>query len=418
MPTEPETWPRDPIAAVTHPHPYPFYADLAARRPPYRDDDLGLWVAASAEAVTAVLGSPLCRVRPPAEPVPRALVGSPAGEIFRHLVRMNDGAGHCPFKQAVAAALASVEEGRVREEGARQALRLESDLAPTADAARLADFTFRLPSYVIAGLLGAAPEDLEPIALAAGDLVGCFAPGAGTERLESGKRAAGELWERFRAIFEIAARQDGDLAGGGSRKGEGLSTRSGQTPGGLLAALAREADRVGPFATDVVVANAIGFLSQAYEATAGLLGNALLALAAHPAAREELRAEPALLPGFLREVLRWDPPVQNTRRFVATAGMVAGQEMQEGDAILVVLAAANRDPVANPDPDRFDLHRQDRRIFTFGSGLHVCPGEALAVTIAGAGLERLLASGVEPEELARSVTYRPSGNVRVPVFGG
>jgi hypothetical protein len=69
--------PPDPIAAVTHPDPYPFYADLAVRRPLYRDEALWLWVASSAAVVTAVLTSDLCRVRPPAEPVPAALLGSP-----------------------------------------------------------------------------------------------------------------------------------------------------------------------------------------------------------------------------------------------------------------------------------------------------------------------------------------------------
>ena len=69
------TGPRDPLAAATHPDPYPYYADLVARRPLYRDDGLGLWIAASAAAVTAVLTSEHCRVRPAAEPVPGALVG-------------------------------------------------------------------------------------------------------------------------------------------------------------------------------------------------------------------------------------------------------------------------------------------------------------------------------------------------------
>ena len=66
--------PSDPIAAVTHADPYPYYAELVARRPIYRDEALGLWVAADAAAVTAVLTSEATRVRPPAEPVPRALV--------------------------------------------------------------------------------------------------------------------------------------------------------------------------------------------------------------------------------------------------------------------------------------------------------------------------------------------------------
>src|SRR3954454_3330356 len=103
------SFPSDPIAAVTFPDPYPFYAELVARGL-YRDETLGLWVAASAEAVTAVLASDLCRVRPPSEPVPRALVGSPAGEIFRHLVRMNDGPVHDSCRQAVVAMLASFDE--------------------------------------------------------------------------------------------------------------------------------------------------------------------------------------------------------------------------------------------------------------------------------------------------------------------
>src|SRR3982751_4191775 len=93
--------PRDPVAAVIHPDPYPYYADLVARQPLARHEPLGLWVAASAAAVSAVLTDPKCRVRPSAEPVPAALVGSPAAEIFGRLVRMNDGARHAPMKSAV-----------------------------------------------------------------------------------------------------------------------------------------------------------------------------------------------------------------------------------------------------------------------------------------------------------------------------
>jgi hypothetical protein len=70
--------PTDPLTTVTHPDPYPYYGDLAATRPFDRDDTLGMWVACSAAAVTDVLTSPACVVRPPAEPVPRALLGSRA----------------------------------------------------------------------------------------------------------------------------------------------------------------------------------------------------------------------------------------------------------------------------------------------------------------------------------------------------
>jgi len=93
--------PSTPLAAVTHADPYPYYASLVAQRPFYRDDALGLWVASSAAAVRSVMTSDQCRVRPPAEPVPKALVGSPAGEIFGQLARMNDGANHLRAKLAL-----------------------------------------------------------------------------------------------------------------------------------------------------------------------------------------------------------------------------------------------------------------------------------------------------------------------------
>jgi cytochrome P450 len=374
--------PTDPIAAVTHPDPYPFYADLVARRPLYRDDALRLWVASSAEAVTAVLASDLCRVRPPAEPVPAVLLGSPAAEVFRHLVRMNDGPGHCPFKQAVAATLGSLDPGRTAEESRRWAGHLASG--------PLADFAFRLPVYVTAGLLGVPDDQLQETALRVSDLVASFAPGCGPEALERGKAAAGHLREFFRALL------------------------SEPEPAGLLGVLVQEARRVGRDDNDVIAANAIGFMFQAHDATAGLIGNTLVALASHPEVLAQVTADPDLLPPLLEEVLRCDPPVQNTRRFVARDGLVAGQEMKAGDAILVVLAAANRDPEANPNPDRFDLFRKDRRIFTFGSGVHACPGEALAMTIAQAGIEQLLLGGIDLERFLQIRAYRPATNVRIP----
>lgn len=164
----------------------------------------------------------------------------------------------------------------------------------------------------------------------------------------------------------------------------------------------------------MIVANAIGFLSQAHEATAGLIGNTLLALAAHPEIHDAVMTDPGLLDQVILEVPRANPPIQNTRRFVARDGTVAGQRMRAGDTILVVLAAANRDPATNPNPERFDIHGQDRRLFSFGAGSHRCPGDTLALTIAKAGVARVLASGAAPKHLTGTVTYRPSANARIP----
>jgi cytochrome P450 len=185
---------------------------------------------------------------------------------------------------------------------------------------------------------------------------------------------------------------------------------------GLLGALAREAKRVGLEEMEVIIANGIGFLSQAYEATAGLIGNTLIALASRSDIRNQVTTDPELLRPVIQEVLRYDSPVQNTRRFLAQDGSVADEKMKAGDVILVILAAANRDPSVNPDPERFDVFRKERRIFTFGVGPHACPGETLATTIAKAGVERLIKSGIALERLAETMTYRASANTRIPLF--
>ena len=366
--------PVDAIAAVTHPDPYPYYAGLVTARPVHRDDGLGLWVAASAAAVSAVFTSAICRVRPTAEPVPRTIAGTAAGNVFGRMVRMNDGAYHLRMKPSVSATVAMLDPALVRRHAEAAAQTLAAELAPAAHPARIADFAFRLPPYTLGALLGLEAGALPGVAVAAGELVRGLAPGAAAAEVERGAAAATALVGAVRTLPRY--------------RGAGEDT----------------------------VANVVGFFWQSYEATAALVGNTLVALAAHAEARERVAREPAALPAVVSEVTRWDAPVQNTRRFVATDGEVAGQAMQAGDTVLLVLAAANRDPGANAEPARFDLGRRERRVFTFGFGAHACPGEALAVTIASAGVARLLADGVEPARVAASRTYRPSANMRMPLF--
>lgn len=388
-----QTHPPDPIAAVTHSDPYPYYAGLVARQPIYYDEVLKFWIASSAAAMTAVLTSDLCQVRPPTERVPRALLGSSAANIFQRLVRMNDGESHWTMKQAVSATLGSIKATQVGEQSYKWARWLSDEIRPEADSSRLSDFAFQLPVYVVASLLGVPQDMLPQTAGWMSDFVRCLAPTSSPQQIEQGKTAADYLLDMFHSLAAQVEPADG-----------------------FLTTLAREAKRVGQEDTDVMVANGIGFLSQAYEATAGLIGNTLVALAAHRQAREQVTADLSLLRQVIQEVLRYDSPIQNTRRFIARNGILAGREMKAGDAVLVVLAAANRDPTANPTPERFDMFRKDRQIFTFGVGAHACPGEMLATTIAKSGIEQLLMSGIDPERLVEKATYRASANTRIPLW--
>jgi cytochrome P450 len=122
---------------------------------------------------------------------------------------------------------------------------------------------------------------------------------------------------------------------------------------------------------------------------------------------------------YLTEVLRYDPPVQNTRRFAKQDINLDGEFVQAGDAILVVLAAANRDPQLNVDPDNFRCDRPAANILTFGQGAHACPGQGIALKIAASALSTLRPTWRErsaTRNMIDAVVYRSLPNVRIPTF--
>ncbi|WP_394789139.1 cytochrome P450 [Rhodoferax sp.] len=114
-----------------------------------------------------------------------------------------------------------------------------------------------------------------------------------------------------------------------------------------------------------------------HETTRNLLGNGLYALLSHPAQWQRLRHDPALLPGAVRELLRFDSPVQYTGRRVAADMELHGQQLRRGDLVVPLIGAANRDPARHPEPDRLDVAGRDGGSVSFGSGAHVCIGAML-----------------------------------------
>lgn len=161
------TRPTDPLAAVTHPDPWDYYADLATR-PMHFDDGIGLWVAASADDATAVLTHPDARVRPAAEPVPPHLAGTPAGAAFAALPRFTDGPQHAARRAAVEARLDSFAPADVTAACETTA----SALAGATDE----QWMSRFPSAVLARLLDLSLPFDEVVAAAAA-LAAAFGPG-------------------------------------------------------------------------------------------------------------------------------------------------------------------------------------------------------------------------------------------------
>ncbi|MEU2427003.1 cytochrome P450 [Streptomyces sp. NPDC007851] len=116
-----------------------------------------------------------------------------------------------------------------------------------------------------------------------------------------------------------------------------------------------------------------------HETTVNLIGNGVLALLAHPDQLAALRADMGLLDGAVEEILRWEGPVENaTYRYAAEPLEIAGAAIAPGDPVMIGLTAADRDGARYPEPDRFDIRRDNRGHLAFGHGIHYCLGAPLA----------------------------------------
>lgn len=148
------------------------------------------------------------------------------------------------------------------------------------------------------------------------------------------------------------------------------------------------------------------------ETTTHLLGNSALLLAERPALLERLRAEPALVPSFVDEMIRFDGPSQALPRVTTTEVELAGVRLPPGTLVLALVGSANRDERQFPDPDRFDLARGQLGL-QFGFGVHYCIGAALARLEAVAAVRALVAR-VRRIERAGEVLYNQTLTVRGP----
>jgi cytochrome P450 len=172
---------------------------------------------------------------------------------------------------------------------------------------------------------------------------------------------------------------------------------------------------------DELVVNTGVLLVAGFETTTNLITNAVFRLLEHPEQLEAFLADPSVDRTCVEEVLRFDPPSQFVRaRTIKTETEIGGFTIHAGDAIIPVLAAANRDPDEFDDPETFTITRRVNRHLSFGVGHHLCIGATLARTEAAIAIRQLferfpnlaLVADDEPE-------YRPNlqlrGFSRLPV---
>ena len=182
-----------------------------------------------------------------------------------------------------------------------------------------------------------------------------------------------------------------------------------ESPGQDFISVLTEGERAGVMTRYDVLANSALLLFAGHETTMNLIGNGILAFIRHPEEWEKLRASPGhSARGATEECLRFDPPVKSTQRIAAADVMLGERTIRKGDRIRWVMTAANRDPRAFPEPDRFRIDRHPNPHVSFGGGIHFCLGAALA-RVEGQELFRALAERFSTLELKTpEPEYQPS----------
>jgi cytochrome P450 len=146
---------------------------------------------------------------------------------------------------------------------------------------------------------------------------------------------------------------------------------------GLLHTLLRMAKESDQISTDEVIDNAILLYADGVANSDAGLANVILEIFSRPCVVEAIRSNPSLVEIAVEEALRINPAVQYIAKVAKESLEFHGHRIRKHEAILLVLASANRDETSYPDPDAFSLNRSNRNHLTFGRGRHSCIGSAL-----------------------------------------
>ncbi|OBI35733.1 cytochrome [Mycobacterium sp. E1386] len=237
------------------------------------------------------------------------------------------------------------------------------------------DFAYPLPVAVICRLLGVPLDDEPQFSRASALLAQALDPfstitGVPPELANERQQAGAWLREYF----------------------HGLIDRRRSTPGDdLLSGLIAVEESGDQLTEEEIVSTCNLLLIAGHETTVNLIGNAMLAMLRDRTHWTALGAEPGRAPAIVEETLRFDPPVQLVGRIALADMVIGGAEVPAGDVMMLVLAAAHRDPAEFDRPDIFDPDRKGLRHLGFGRGAHYCLGAPLARLEAGVALSAVTA---------------------------
>jgi cytochrome P450 len=362
--------------------PYPFFDAGRAEGAVQWDDGLGMFLAFSHAEANAVLRTrTLGRVWTPRWP-DEAMPGFEL--IHVNSLLENEPPVHTRLRRLIASAFARGHVERLRPRVAALAAALADDVAAASGDGSagpvdlIATYAEPLPVQVIAELLGVPEPDWHLLRPWSNAIVKMYEYAVSPGQRVDAERAAGEFVEYLR----------------------GLVSQRRETPGpDLISSLIAETDADGARLTeDELITTCTLLLNAGHEATVNVVGNGLLALLQHPDQLARLRADPALIPGAVEELIRFDSPLQLFERTALADTVIGAVTVPAGSKIAALLGSANRDPAAFSEPSRLDVGRTDNPHLGFGAGIHFCVGAPLARVELQVSLATLLARFESIEE--------------------
>ncbi len=345
--------------------PYPLYRRLREHDPVHWDPFLHAWVVTGYAGVVEVLHK-FSADRTPTPDQLRAMglqAFEPVAKVMVRQMLFMDPPTHTQLRSLCSRAFVSrrVDGLRPHIQEVADGLIDRAMAGGTGDPGHMdviADFAAPLPAIVAAELLGLPASDhvqLKAWSADFAEMLGNFQHNP--DRIARVMRSLEEMLQYFRSAVKQSRRSSD----------EGLIH--------LLLAASEGGERL---SEEQVIANVIVTMVGGQETTTNLIGNGLLTLLRHPGDLARLRDDPSIVDSAVEELLRYESPSQHTGRLAPADLELGGKRIRRKDAVMAVMAAANRDPAFFPEPDRLDLKRRNNRHVAFGWGAHFCFGAPLA----------------------------------------
>lgn len=228
------------------------------------------------------------------------------------------------------------------------------------------DLLTPLPATVVGSLLGSSKEDIPDLIRWAYAINGLYEKGG---HISADKALHAEkLLREMRAFVLDLVQQRRDLAKSGALNPEA----------DVLAGLVAAETEVGALTEAELLSTAVTLFVAGHETTTHLLGNGFAALLSNPSLWNEVKSVPEMINPVVEEMGRFDGSVPRSWRIAKSDTEIAGVKIAQGDLVLPILAAANRDPEVFAEPNEFNPRQENKKHLAFGKGVHVCLGAPLA----------------------------------------